>query len=325
MATITERKGRWTAQIRRSGFSTSETFPTKAAAEAWAFAQEKALDAAQRYKPYSMREVLSEYRDRVTFHKKTKQNEEQMIRQLLRSDWVDVPIDSFTSAMLAAWRDTELKRVKPSTVSRHYDVVKAAIRLAGREWRWDVPVKEVENVSMPVAQQKVFRRISNEKLETLRWAADNAQVAWMRPVIDFALETAMRRSEITNLDWDNVFLDHSYLIVVDTKNGSEREVPLSPRCVDLLKAQHRIRSEGSVWGITVNQLTKCWQRTTKRAGVRDVRFHDLRHEGCSRLFELGLTPIEVASMTGHKTMSQLMRYSHANRDKTLKAMNEVLS
>ena len=131
MATITERKGRWTAQIRRSGFSTSETFPTKAAAEAWAFAQEKALDAAQRYKPYSMREVLSEYRDRVTLHKKTKQNEEQMIRQLLRSDWVDVPIDSFTSAMLAAWRDTELKRVKPSTVSRHYDVVKAAIRLAG--------------------------------------------------------------------------------------------------------------------------------------------------------------------------------------------------
>ena len=59
-------------------------------------------------------------------------------------------------------------------------------------------------------------------------------------------------------------------------------------------------------------LRLAWVRVTKRANLDDLHFHDLRHEAISRLFELGLTVPEVASISGHRTMSQLMRYAHAN-------------
>ena len=75
---------------------------------------------------------------------------------------------------------------------------------------------------------------------------------------------------------------------------------------------------------TDKAITEAWKRVKRKAKV-EMRFHDLRHEAVSRFFEKGFTPIEAASMSGHKTMSQLMRYSHAARDKMLARMNEVMS
>ena len=71
-------------------------------------------------------------------------------------------------------------------------------------------------------------------------------------------------------------------------------------------------SEGRLLPMTTNALRLGFQRLRKRAGLDHIRFHDLRHEAVSRLFEKGLTPPEVASVSGHRTLSQLMRYSHAD-------------
>ena len=71
-------------------------------------------------------------------------------------------------------------------------------------------------------------------------------------------------------------------------------------------------SEGRLLPMTANALRLGFQRLRKRAGLEHIRFHDLRHEAVSRLFEKGLTPPEVASVSGHRTLSQLMRYSHAD-------------
>ena len=71
-------------------------------------------------------------------------------------------------------------------------------------------------------------------------------------------------------------------------------------------------SEGRLPPMTANALKHGFQRLRKRAGLEHIRFHDLRHEAVSRLFEKGLTPPEVASVSGHRTLSQLMRYSHAD-------------
>ena len=71
-------------------------------------------------------------------------------------------------------------------------------------------------------------------------------------------------------------------------------------------------SKGCLLPMTANALKHGFQRLRKRAGLGHIRFHDLRHEAVSRLFEKGLTPPEVASVSGHRTLSQLMRYSHAD-------------
>ncbi len=84
-------------------------------------------------------------------------------------------------------------------------------------------------------------------------------------------------------------------------------------------------SEARLLPMTENALRLGFQRLRKRAGLEHIRFHDLRHEAVSRLFEKGLTPPEVASVSGHRTLSQLMRYSHADlnavADKMKKADN----
>lgn len=321
MATITDVNGRFKARVRKAGQSQTKTFASYAEADNWAKAIEGRLVMPQAapsepsttlYAPERFNEVLKRYLTEVTPQKKSWRNEKQFIQQLLRdADWVKIPLRRINLQHLKDWRDSRLKVVSPASVSRQYDVVKAAARLAASDWDWNIPVEMFMNLRIAVPPQSdKFRRPTQSTLDAVMWSADQAQVKWLRPVIEFALETAMRRSEIIKLQWYDVDLDNAFLRVADGKNGYDRTIALSPRAVELLKAQ-TASNDGSVWGITVNQLYMAWKRCKKRAAV-DMRFHDLRHEAASRFFELGFTPIEVATMTGHKTMSQVMRYSHAD-------------
>lgn len=104
-----------------------------------------------------------------------------------------------------------------------------------------------------------------------------------------------------------------------TKNGEARTVPLSPKAMLLLEGLHQARQRPSqglggascdlVFPISANAFRLAWERVRKRAGVVDLRFHDMRHEAISRFFEMGLRP-EVALISGHKDARMLFRYTH---------------
>ncbi len=113
----------------------------------------------------------------------------------------------------------------------------------------------------------------------------------------------------------------------ETKNGENRNVPLSPEAVRILSDLPR-RIDGRVWGITPHTISVAWRRAVVRAWavyekgceekggkpdpgyLVDLTFHDLRHEATSRFFEKGLNPMQVAAITGHKTLQMLKRYTH---------------
>jgi integrase len=125
----------------------------------------------------------------------------------------------------------------------------------------------------------------------------------------------MRRSEILSLRWENI--DHEYAIATlpDTKNGSKREVPLTAKAKQVLKSL-------SIQGDHVFPTSDCavrhaWDRLVKRAGIKDLRFHDLRHEAVSSFFEMGLSVPEVALISGHKDYRMLARYTHLTTCKVL--------
>jgi integrase len=86
-------------------------------------------------------------------------------------------------------------------------------------------------------------------------------------------------------------------------------VPLSIRAVEILKGVQSPR-EGRVFPIGADAVTRAFDRACRKAGIEDLRFHDQRHEATSRLFEKGLNVMEVASVTGHKTLQMLKRYTH---------------
>ncbi|MDA8716513.1 site-specific integrase [Alphaproteobacteria bacterium] len=151
--------------------------------------------------------------------------------------------------------------------------------------------------------------MSNEELQALINASSQTRNTSVLPVILFAIETGMRRGEILGLEWQLVdFKKHTALLPL-TKNGTSREVPLSPKAIDILSSQSK-QNIPKPFPINANAFRLAWDRLKVRANVIDLKFHDLRHEAISSFFEAGLSLVEVATISGHKDPKMLFRYTH---------------
>ena len=131
------------------------------------------------------------------------------------------------------------------------------------------------------------------------------------PLTQIAAETGMRRGELCLVQWQHVDLDAGtlYLPADITKTNTPRTVPLSPVALDVLRNLKRTE-DPRIFPVSPGAATQAWDCARKRAGVKDLRLHDLRHAAASSLFELGLNVMEVASITGHKDLRGLKRYTH---------------
>jgi integrase len=134
----------------------------------------------------------------------------------------------------------------------------------------------------------------------------------MKPLIILAIETAMRRGEMLDLQWQHVDLVRCVAHLPLTKNGDARDIPLSRRAVAVLKGlrAEKGRDLERVFPVTGNSIRLAFEHLRVRAQMDDFRFHDLRHEGISRLFEKKLNIAEVSAISGHKELRMLMRYTH---------------
>ena len=132
----------------------------------------------------------------------------------------------------------------------------------------------------------------------------------MYPLIILAVATALRVGEILKLEWSDLDKENRLLTLRDTKNGDSRVVPLSPTAFDVLGALPK--NDATLFGTNYHAVKSAWRRLCKRAGINDLRIHDLRREGVSQFFEKGLTLPEVAMLSGHKTKAQVLRYAHSD-------------
>ncbi len=176
--------------------------------------------------------------------------------------------------------------------------------------RWS---KAVENpvsgkIELPNNGKPRDRRLNGNEAEVLLKHLSGEA----RCIFEFAIETAMRRGEILGLEWKDVDIKTPAVILRDTKNGETRAVPLSSTALRVLKNRTQGIGAKKVFNITTSQLRNDWDSARNAANIPDIRLHDLRHEAASRLFEKGLNVMEAASVTGHKTLSMLKRYTHLN-------------
>ncbi len=119
----------------------------------------------------------------------------------------------------------------------------------------------------------------------------------------------MRQGELLSLEWKDINLVRRVAYLPETKNSEARSVPLSSKAVNVFSKLPR-RIDGKVFGVSGAHASKTFRETCEKLNIEDLRWHDLRHEACSRLFEKGLNPMEVASISGHKTLQMLKRYTH---------------
>ena len=179
----------------------------------------------------------------------------------------------------------------------------------------------VDRVKMPPSSPARNQRLEDGEFERLKEAAKQTKNPHIWPIIVFAIETGMRRGEILGLQWEHVDLDRRTAFLPLTKNGSSREVPLSTKAAQLLSRQRHRNDTPSPFPVTPNGFRLAWERLRRRAGLSDLRFHDLRHEAISRFFELGLNIPEVAVIPGHKDPRMLFRYTHLRVSGLVDKMN----
>jgi integrase len=322
MSTIRQRKGKFQARIQRRGFPTlAKTFLTQREALQWARQAEIGVERASisgNAKRLTVREMVDRYAAEVTPSKKAARSERLRLKAWARSVFGSMWVDEVRSNVLAKWRDERLASgLAGSTVRNDLNTLSAVFRHAASEWGYQHLENPVAPLRRPSPGKARARRIREAELEALKAATQSRHLAVL---IDLALETAMRLSELVELRWQHIDLTARIAHLPDTKNGHPRSVPLSCSATATLSELKRgviQKLNGRVFDMTPHAVTVAFRRACRRVfrdsegqlGM-DLRFHDLRHEAVSRLFERGLNPMEVAAISGHRSMQMLARYTH---------------
>lgn len=316
MATLRKRGNKWHVQVRRAGQpSQTQSFTTKADARAWANAMEVRAEQAQL--PPSGRQLsrttfgnlLQQYAASITPRKRSAEIEQYRIGVMLRDPIAKRSLDYLTPSAIAAYRDRRASVVGPQAVVHDLNLIGHVLRIAATEW--DIPLTrnpaaEVIKPRLPSGRE---RRVTDHELDLLRMHATPHEQAMLIPLVELALQTAMRRGELLGIEWRHVDLSKRLLTIPQAKNGCPRTIPLTSVAQGLLSALHSTETLGP-FTLSPNATKLAWARLTKRSGLTDLHFHDLRHEAISRFFERGLSVPEVALISGHRDYRMLFRYTH---------------
>nr|WP_211306895.1 site-specific integrase [Acidiferrobacter thiooxydans] len=265
----------------------------------------------------TLADALDRYAAEVSCSKKTANREIYTIRWWQTSALGPRSLASIRGkdimAMLAA---KEAEGAAPHTIHLYLALLSHLFTVARRAWGMEGLSNPTEFVRKPKLPQGRDRRlIDDEQIRLLN--AAQTYGGEIGTIITWAIETAMRRGEIAAMRWEHLDRKDRVLLIPETKNGTPRQVPLSTVALEILSQRDPLRgdglprrTDGRIWGMRPDSISQAFERVCQAAGIEGLTFHDLRHEATSRLFEKGLNPMEVAAITGHKTLQMLKRYTH---------------
>ena len=316
MATLRKRGPyQWQAQVRKKGQPLqTKTFETRALAEQWARAIEVEMDkgvfvSRAEAESTTLRELLERYLAEITPLKKGAVPETNRLRALMRLPLARRYVAGIRGLDIARYRDERLREVSSATVKRDLVLLGHVFEVARKEWGIHIH-NPVRDIKLPSDSRPRDRRLQAGEETRLLAACRQARNPHLLPIVQLALETAMRQGELIRLRWEHIDLNRRTAHLPDTKNGEARTVPLSTMAVEVLRALPRSLHGDVFPGLTTEAIKRAYIRAVRRAGIEGLRFHDLRHEATTRLFEKGLNIMEVASISGHKDLRMLRRYTH---------------
>lgn len=322
MASFRKRGDKWQARVHRQDSSAPvvKTLNTKADAIKWARNVESQLDlgvlASKQVMP-RLKTVVQRYAEEVTPTKKGESQERYRARNFSKTKLADMQLDKITGEVVAQYRDARLKEVSANTVRLELAFLSVVFEQCRKEWGLAVS-NPVRQIRMPKPGKPRQRRLEAGEEEALLAACKTSRAYYLHSFVVLAIETGMRSGEMLAMRWEHVNLNRQTVYLPDTKNGSPRTVPLSTRALNAIHALPRSIS-GRLFSSGYHTIHNAFKLAVTKAQatqpesvtfLRGLRFHDLRHEAVTRLFEKGLNPIEVGMVSGHKTLSMLQRYTH---------------
>jgi integrase len=318
MATFRFRANRWQARVRRKGHpDLTKTFVTRQDAERWARSAEVDLDRgsyvntceAQRT---TLAGLIDRYINEVLPSKRGAKDDRIRLLAMKRHSVSKLSLSKLTPEAIGKYRDDRLRTVAAGTVIRELAYISSIVNHARKEWGIQVN-NSVALIRKPTSPKGRDRQLSSDELARLLRALEptGRRNPWMVPLVQLALETAMRRGELLALQWSDIDTSCSTATLRQTKNGDKRIVPLSSRAIAVLQSMPR-NIGGVIFPINSFTVSAAFDRALKRAGINDFHFHDLRHMAVTELSKRLPNLIELAAVSGHRSLKMLQRYYHPN-------------
>lgn len=344
MGTITARPRKgggvgYTAQIRikREGkvvYQESQTFDRKQTAQAWVkrreteLAEPGALARANR-KASTLRDIIDQYLEeyeRIRSLGKTKRATLKAIGSTWLGDLADGDVTSQRLVEFATWRmGSEGGGVKGQTVGNDLAHLGAVLSVAKPAWGYDVDPhavgdarKVLRKLGVRTKSRERDRRPTADELDKLLEYFFETQKRRpssinMPKIIGFAIFSTRRQEEITRIRWADLDEKRQAVLVRDMKNpgqkiGNDVWCHLPDEAWAILKSMPRHCEE--IFPYNSDSISAAFTRAGKFLELDDLTFHDLRHDGVSRLFEMDWDIPRVASVSGHRDWNSLRRYTH---------------
>jgi len=323
MASFRFRSNRWQARVQRKGQKDlAKSFINKPDAEKWARSVEIEIDRGTYINTdYAQKtlfkEILQKYLDDVAPNMRSADNQIIRVKKLMKHPIAEINMAQLSPTHMANYRDERLKVIKPNTVIRELAILSSVINHARHEWGLNV-INPVTMIKKPSSSQGRDRILNDEEFGRLFIELEKIS-PWYKPLVEFALETAMRRGELMSLLWANVNFEKSVAYLPITKNGDSRYVPLSSKAIRIIKSLPR-GIDGRVFPLNKGTVSILFLRAVRRAKVEDFHFHDLRHAAITRLSSIFSNPMEIAAISGHKSLSMLKRYTHLKAEDLVKKL-----
>lgn len=319
------------------------TFRTRSLAKKWIQDVESGIRDGRHFKTAeSKRHSVSELLDKFVTQWLPKYPQSRD-KQASLLEWWDkwcghLILVDLTPAVIADGRDQLLSETtvrgglrSSSTVNRYLSAFGKALTVAVKEWGW-IEDNPIRNVSKPSEGEGRERFLSLEEKDQLLQACSDSRNPNLLPIVSLALITAMRFGEIAGLRWSDIDFTQRTITLVRTKNGDRRIIPLTDEAAAMLRGcpifgdeldELIFRPQRNFSKQKKVSIREAFENAVKRAGIKNFRFHDLRHTAASYMAMSGASQGELMAILGHRSPSMTRRYAHYSQGHLSKLMERV--
>lgn len=324
----------WQVRIKRKGYPPlSKNFDKKSEADNWHILMSAKLLNNEEINPqektnWTISQVIEWYKENPNPQRKLETRKHYQRLNLVAEEFNKFSVKTLTPQILNRWIQKRLEINAESTVYHYFTALRNALEWHAVQHNYSQGIFGI--VKCPSKPGERDRRFSKDETRTLfksiRKTSRNKKKEMMLSVL-FSIETACRIGEMLQLRWAQVNLKDKTIdfLAETTKTKTFRRIPLTKTAYKILKwieKHHNPKKDKSqrvfeFWALNEHNLSRQFQICCERATIDDIRYHDLRHEGLSRLFEWvnprtgqTLNDLEVMSISGHKSISMLKKYVH---------------
>ncbi len=356
MATITPRQAKdgtksYRVEIRLRGYPrVSESFARLTDAKRWAAATETAIREGLHFgtveaRRHLLADLIDRYsRDVLPAKKDAKQQQGQLAWWRARIG--HFPLADITPALLVECRDAlnsepiaspapdparagPPRYRQPATINRYLAALSHCFTIAVKEYGW-VDSNPLLKVTRPKEPRGRIRFLSDDERTRFLAACQASASPDLYPAVILALSTGARAQELLGIRWPQIDLTRKVAILLDTKNGERRVLPLAGPALELLRERAKVRRldtdrvfPGRTRPDRPLDLRTPFETALKVAGIENFHWHDLRHTAASYLAMNGASLAEIAEVLGHKTLAMVKRYAHLSEAHTASVVEKM--